>query len=142
MVKISKSTTIDAPVDKVFNYLSNPKNMLEWHPNITKVRNIAGKGESLQWSWDYKMMGISLTGKAQIVASITCTELRVESTGEIESNWTFGFKPEGGGTRLDFEIDYTVPISVLDSVGESIAVRRNERMTEMALANIKERMEG
>ena len=115
--------------------------MLEWHPNITKIRNVTGKGENLQWAWDYKMMGINLTGKARVVASIICTEFRVENTGEIESNWTFGFSPEAGGTRLDFEIDYTVPIPVLDSVGESIAIRRNERMTEMALANIKERME-
>jgi len=141
MVKIAKSIIINAPVDKVFNYVSNPKNMLEWHPNITKIRNVTGKGENLQWTWDYKMMGINFTGKAQVVASIICTELRIESTGDIESTWTFGFKPEAGGTCLDFEVDYTIPTPVLNSVNESIAIRRNERVTEMALANIKERME-
>ena len=142
MVKIIKNTIINASVDKVFNYVSNPKNMLEWHPNITKIRNVTGKSENLQWAWDYKMMGINFTGKAQVVASIICTELRVENTGEIESNWTFGFRPEAGGTRLDFEVDYTIPTPVLNSVSESIVMRRNERVTEMALANIKERMEG
>jgi len=142
MVKITKSTIIDAPVDKVFNYVINPKNMLEWHPNITKIRNVTGKGENLQWAWDYKMMGINFTGKAQVVASIICTELRVDTTGDIESTWTFGFRPEVGGTRLDFEVGYTIPTSVLSTVSESIVIRRNERMTEMAMANIKERMEG
>ena len=68
MAKITKSIIINAPVDKVFNYVSNPKNMLEWHPNITKIRNVTGKGENLQWAWDYKMMGINFTGKAQVVA--------------------------------------------------------------------------
>lgn len=142
MVKITKSTIINAPVDKVFNYVSNPKNMLEWHPNITKIRNVTGKGENLQWAWDCKMMGINFTGEAQVVASIICTELRIESTGDIESIWVFGFKPEAGRTRLDFEVDYMIPPPVLNRVSESIAIRRNERVAEMALANIKERMEG
>ena len=142
MVEIMKSIIIEAPVDKVFNYISNPQNMLEWHPNITKIRNLTGKGTDLQWVWDYKMMGINFTGKARVISSIICTELRIDSTGDIESNWTFSFSPEAGGTRLDFQVGYTIPTPVLNSVNESIAIRRNERVTEMALANIKERMEG
>jgi len=141
MVEIMKSIIIEAPVDKVFNYISNPQNMLEWHPNITKIRNLTGKGTDLQWVWDYKMMGINFTGKARVISSIICTELRIDSTGDIESNWTFSFSPEAGGTRLDFQVGYTIPISVLNRVGELIAIRRNERVAAMALVNIKERME-
>jgi len=141
MPRIRKSIIINAPVDKVFDYISNPRNMLEWHPNITKIRDVTGKGENLQWAWDYKMMGINFTGKAEVVASIICTELRVATIGDIESNWNFGFKPEAGGTRLDFEVDYTIPTPVLNRVGELLVLQRNERVAEMALANIKERME-
>jgi len=141
MAKIMKSIIIEAPVDKVFNYISNPQNMLEWHPNITKIQGVTGKGENLKWSWDYKMMGLPFTGKAEVITRLNYTELRIESTGGINSNWTFSFRPEAGGTRLDFEVDYTIPTPVLNRVSELLALQRNERVAEMALANIKERME-
>ena len=141
MAEIAKSIIIDAPVDKVFNYINDPRNMLEWHPNITKIRDVAGKGTDQHWAWNYKMLGIDFTGKAQVIGHIICTELRVENTGEIESNWTFGFRSEAGGTRLDFAVDYTIPAPVLDRVTELLALQRNERVVKMALDNIKERME-
>ena len=141
MARIVKNVIIMAPVDKVFDYISNPRNMLEWHPNITKIRDVTGKDINLHWAWNYKMMGIDFTGKARVISHIICTELRLENTGEIESNWTLGFSPEAGGTRLDFEVDYTIPAPVLDRVNELLALQRNERVTAMALANIKERME-
>ena len=141
MAKIVKRIIINAPIDKVFNYISNPRNMLEWHPNITKIRAVAGKGENLHWSWDYKMMGLPFTGKAQIIAWLDYIEFRIANTGEIESNWTFNFSPEAGATRLDFEVDYTIPTLVLDRVSELLILHRNERVAVMALTNIKERME-
>jgi len=141
MVKIIRSIIIKAPLDKVFNYLSNPDSLLEWHPNITHVRNITGKKERAQWTWDYKMMGISFTGKARVIGYLEYDNIRMETTGEIESSWIFNFRSQAGGTRLNFEIDYTIPLPVLERVNELLIIQRNERVIEMALANIKERME-
>ena len=136
-----KSVIINTPLDKVFNYICNPKNMLEWHPNITKIQNVVSKGENFRWDWGYKMMGVPFTGNARIITKIDYNDLRIENTGGINSNWTFSFTPQAGGTRLDFEVGYTMPTEVLDRVNELLALKRNDRMTEMALANIKGVME-
>ena len=142
MVRLIESIIINAPLDKVFEYLGNPRNMLEWHPNITRIRDIIGHGENMRWNWEYKMMGINFSGKAQVMTSVIQTMLQIDNTGEIESIWTFTFKPEADGTRLDFQIDYTIPKPVLDRVSELLIIQRNERVAAMAMANIKEIMEG
>ena len=141
MAKISKSVLINTPIEKVFEYMSDPQNLLEWNPSITDIRDITGRGEGQQYTWSYKMMGLPFTGKAQVISSIINTERRVKSTGGIQSLWSWRFHREAGGTRLEMEIEYTIPVPVLGKVGELLIVQRNERVAEMALANIKERME-
>jgi uncharacterized membrane protein len=39
MAKLEKSVTINAPVEKVFSYVGDPQNQLEWLPGITEVRD-------------------------------------------------------------------------------------------------------
>ncbi|MFC1864824.1 SRPBCC family protein [Chloroflexota bacterium] len=142
MSKITKSIIINAPKEKVFEYMSNPENMLEWNPSITGIRDVTGRGELQRWIWDYKMMGLAFTGKAEVTRSTLNTDRVVKSTGGILSTWTWRLKSEAGGTRLELEIDYTIPIPVLGKVGEMLIVQRNERVINMAMANIKEKMEG
>ena len=141
MTKVSKNVLINAPVEKVFEYVSEPQNLIEWNPSITNVQDITGRGEGQQWTWSYKMMGLPVTGKAQVVSSVMNTNRRVKSTGGIQSLWSWRFQREAEGTRMEMEIDYTVPVPVLGKVGELLIAQRNERVAEMALANIKEKME-
>ncbi len=141
MPRIRKTITISAPVEKVFEYLSNPENMLEWQPNVTGVRDVTGRGELQSWTFDYKMMGLHFTAKARVTRSMINTERRVKSTGGIESEWDWYFTRVNGGTQLRLVVDYTIPIPVLGKVGEVFIMRRNERIAHMAMTNIKERME-
>ena len=141
MPRIRKSITINAPVEKVFEYISNPENMLEWWSNVTAIRDITGHGERQSWTFDYKMMGLHFTAKAQVTRSRINTERRVKSTGGIEATWDWYFNRMNGGTQLRLVVDYTIPIAVLGMVGELLIMRRNERVARFAMTNIKERME-
>ena len=142
MSKVTKTIIINTPKEKVFEYISNPENLLEWQPSITSIRDVTGQGELQRWTWDYKMMGLAFTGKAAVTKSTLNTARVVKSTGGILSTWTWRLKSEAGGTRLDLEIDYTIPVPILGKVGELLIVQRNERVISMAIANIKEIMEG
>ncbi|MFH1381419.1 MAG: SRPBCC family protein [Chloroflexota bacterium] len=142
MAKITRNILIKAPVEKVYEYLSEPKNMLEWHPSVIAIRNISGRGENQQWSWDYKLMGLIFKGRVQVTRSVTNTERTIKTTGGLKSTRTWRFAREAGGTRLDYELEYKIPTPVVGKVGEFIALQRSERVVDMAMANIKERMEG
>ena len=142
MVKVERSIAINAPVEKVFSYISDPNSGLESMPSITDIRDITGEGVGQKWSWSYKMVGISLKGESEVIEHIPNQRLVHKSKGGIESTWTYTFNPENGGTRLNIVVEYTIPMPVLGKVGERMVLHRTEREADLAMTNIKERLEG
>jgi len=141
MAKISRKATINAPVEKVFSYLNNPMNQLEWLPSITSVRNVNGEGKGQTFSWTYKMAGLPLTGKTETVEYVPNKRFVIKSSGGITSMWTWQFSKAEGKTELDLALEYTVPVPVLGKLAEKLVQRQNAREATLAMANIKNRME-
>ena len=141
MAKVERSIIINAPVEKVFSYISDPNSELESIPSITDIRDITGQGVGQRWGWSYKMMGISLKGESEVIEYIPNQQLVHKSMGGIVSTWTYTFKPEAGGTRLNLVVDYTIPVPVLGKIAERLVLRQSEREADLAIANIKERLE-
>ena len=141
MAKVEQSITVNAPVEKVFSYLCDPMNQLEWLPSMTDVRDIKGEGVGQKHSWTYKMMGVSFKGENEVVESVANQRRVVKSAGGIQSMWTWTFKSENSNTVVNLTVEYTIPVPVLGKVAERMVLRQNEREAELAMANIKERLE-
>jgi carbon monoxide dehydrogenase subunit G len=141
MSKVKRSISIKAPVDKVFAYITEPKNELEWLPSITDVREVTGEGVDKKWGWTYKMIGMSFKGNSAVTEQVTNEKYVYISTGGIRSTWTFTCKPEGDATTLNLAVEYTIPVPVLGKVAEKLVLSQNEREADLAVANIKNRLE-
>lgn len=141
MAKVERSIIINAPVEKVFSYISDPNSELESMPSITDIRDITGQGVGQRWGWSYKMAGVSLKGESEVMEHIPNQRLVHKSTGGIVSTWTYTFNPEDSGTRLTVVVEYTIPVPVLGKVGERLVLKRTEREADLAMTNIKERLE-
>jgi len=137
-----RSITINAPPDKVFAYIANPMNQPEWMPSMIEVKDVTGEGVGATHKWVYKLAGLRFEGED------TCTEyapnekIVTRTKGGISSTWAYTFVPEGEGTRLNLEIEYTIPVPVLGRVAERLALSQNEREADPGMANIKARLEG
>lgn len=142
MAKLEKSVTINTPVGKVFSYITNPMNQLEYTPGMTEVRDIFGDGVGQRFRWTYKMMGIPLKGESEVTEYVANQRYVEKSKGGIDSTWTWTFKPEAEGTLLNLVVEYTIPIPVLGKIGERLVVRQNEREADVALAYVKDKLEG
>jgi ligand-binding SRPBCC domain-containing protein len=61
MAKFQKSIQISTPVEKVFDYLLNPDNLLEIWPNLVDVKVIkhTSNGELSSYNWNYKIAGMT-----------------------------------------------------------------------------------
>ncbi len=142
MPKIERSITVNAPVDKVFAYLGDARNQLEWVPGMTEVTDVVRTEQAVgsHYQWKYKMMGIPFQGESTTVEYVPNKRMVAKNTG-IPSTWAWSFEPQGGGTKVSLVIDYTVPIPVLGKVAERLVLRQNEREADLGLANIKERVE-
>lgn len=141
MPKISNTINISAPVEKVFAYVSDPMNALEWFVGMTEVKDVTGSGVGQHYHWKYTMIGVPFQGETTLTEHVPNERTVSESKGGITSTFTFTFAPHETGTKLDLEIDYTIPVPVLGKLAEKLVFKRNQREAAMSMENIKERLE-
>jgi uncharacterized protein YndB with AHSA1/START domain len=139
---VNSSTNISAPVEKVFAYVTDPTNLGEWMVGITEVKDVTGSGVGQHHHWTYKMVGVPLHGETTISECVPNERWVTNSKGGVTSIFTFTFAPHEGGTKLNVDIDYTIPIPVLGKLAEQLVLKRNQRDMDVSLENIKDTMEG
>ncbi len=142
MVKVGKSISINAPVEKVFKYIDDPLNSPEWIPSTIDATDVSGSGVGQHYRWTYKMAGVLIKGETTTTEYIPNERIVTQIKGGITCTWITSFKAQDGGTIMDLDIEYTIPIPVLGKLAEKIVLKRNEREADMAMVNVKEKMEG
>ena len=142
MAKLEKSVTIKAPVGKVFDYLSDPRNFPEVWPSMVAVKDVqpSPKGGN-NFSWTYKMAGMNFEGASEVLEYTANQRTIVENKKGIPSKFVWTYQPEAGGTRLTVQVEYTVPIPLLGRLAEAFIIKQNENEMDVMLANLKARLE-
>ncbi len=140
MASWKNSIVIHAPADRVFAYVDDPINLVEWLPSMVEIRNVIGTGAGQQQEWTYKMAGLLLRGQATVVEHVPNKSAIHQTIGMISSDFGYAVEPHAEGSVLTLEVEYSV-IPVLGKLAEHIALRRNEREFQIALENVKETLE-
>ncbi len=142
MAKITREILINAPVEKVFEYHSNPMNQPEYWPSMLEVKDVEERPEGGQnYNWVYKMAGIRLEGSTETTEFVENERIVTKGSGGVESTFVYEYKPEGEGTRLTMEVEYIVPVPVLGKLAEAFILKVNEREADTVLGNLKDRLE-
>ena len=143
MPMIERKITISAPVKKVFEYIKDPKMTPEWLPGMIETKDIVQTKEGVgsTHNWVYKMSGMTFEGKNITDEFIEDKKIVIRSEGSIKTLWNWDFKPHDDGTRLELLLEYSVPMPVLGKLAEKIVLKQNEKEADIAMANIKARME-
>ena len=142
MASRKNSIVIHAPPARVFAYVDDPMNLVEWLPGMFDVRNVIGTGAGQQYEWTYKMAGPLLRGQSTVIEHVPDERAVHQNIGMISAIWGYTVEPHQEGTTLTIDVEYSIPIPVLGKLAEHIAVRRNRREFDMALTNVKETLEG
>lgn len=141
MAKLTKSITINAPVEKVFGYVSDSTNLPEIWPSLMEMKDVKHLPDGRTTdSWTYKMAGIQLKGTT-VTEYVENKSIISKTEGGVKSTQIWTFEPEDGGTKATFEVEYTVPIPVIGKLAEAIVVKMNDHEGDAILANLKSRME-
>jgi uncharacterized membrane protein len=142
MAKLEKSVMIKAPVEKVYDFLGDPKNLPEIWPSMVEVKDVqpSPKG-GYNFSWTYKMAGMRFEGASETTEAIANQRGVTESKKGIQSRFIWTYKPEAGGMKLTVQVEYTVPIPLVGKLAEAFIIKQNENEMNMMLANLKARME-
>jgi len=142
MKKISKTVNINAPVEKVFAYMENPAHLPEIWPSILEVSNILDEGDGKKsYDWVYKMAGMKFNGHSETLEYIPNKRIVVNNPKGIESKFTWDYKQEGNGTRINLNAEYVIPVPLLGKLAEAAVTKQGDNEADELLANLKKIME-
>ena len=142
MAKVKASDTIEAEAEKIFEYVSDRSNLPEIWPSLVEVSEIKPlPNGGCTNRWVYKMMGIRLEGTSEDTEYIKNQRIVNETKGGIDSTQTWLFQPESSGTKVTFEVEYSIPVPVLGKLAEAVIVKMNENEGKAILGNLKAVME-
>lgn len=121
-MKFQSETTIDAPPERVFEFLNTPENDLEYISGLVEVDDIEElPNGGHRYDYVYKLAGIKLDGTVEVVECEPNERLVFEMTGPMSGTAEYSFEPEADGTRLSSTLDVDLTGTVLDRVLEPVA---------------------
>ena len=140
MALIVRSFTIQAPVEVVFEVVDDPYRVREWAAGASKVSDVVktearlGDTVLLTYSAVGLQLPVTMTVEEHQKPSIIVLSMRGELTGTM----TFRLRPEAGGTRVDWDIDYTMKGGILGKIADHVLVQRvNEHNATRSLENLR-----
>jgi carbon monoxide dehydrogenase subunit G len=137
-----KHIEINAPVEKVFEFMEDPENLPEIWPSMQEVTNVKKLPEGGRtYDWTYKMAGIKFKGSSKTLKFIDNERAVVVSEKGIPSKFIWEYHPYGEGTSLDVRIEYEIPVPVLGKLAEKVIIKMNDNEADALLSNLKAVME-
>lgn len=141
MAQVKRSIRVDAPVEKVYDYLVDYKNQPDWIPSSVEVWDASEPGVGQTFKWKYKMAGLLIEGESTVTELVHNKRMRFQTKGAVASEWLLLVEAKNGGAEVELNIEYTIPVPVLGKVAEKIVLKRNEREADLAMENIKVTLE-
>ncbi len=142
MAQIQKSILVNAPIEKVFNYLNDPSKLTEYWPGMIEVKDIQNlsNGGSF-FNYVYKFAGFRFEGKSEDSEIVPLKRMVSVTSGGIESKITWELEKAEDGTKVLLDSQYTVPLPVVGKLAEAVIIKLNEHEVDQILANLKIFME-
>lgn len=142
MTKVQKKITIHAPINKVFAFMTEPRNLPEVWPSMMEIKNVkAARNGGYDFEWVYKMGGMHFNGASETTEFVVNKLQVTKSTKGIESKFTWNYETTKDGTLLNLEVEYKIPLPLIGKIAEAILIKQNEHEAQMVLDNLKVRME-
>lgn len=140
MSEIKQSIVINAPVSKVFEFVTNPANWPRYVTNLMDVKDmspdIPAKGST--FTFQYKIMGFKVEGKGTVTENVKDKSfgLSFESVVPIKENYDFVDRGNGT-TEFFFNLQYEVPGHILAVANKLLIEKLNTIEAKNILQKIK-----
>lgn len=142
MRELNLNIEIDAPVEKVFDYVSDTPKLSEIWPNLVSVRNWQrGEDGLASFEYSYRMAGFDFAGTNKDLVFEKNKRIVTQSSGGIQSTISWEFEPTDEGTKVIFSAEYVADIPLVGKVIENRLYAVNEIEIGALLRNLKAKME-
>jgi len=141
--KVRFEADINVPPEKVFDFLTNPKNTPSILPSLIENYNIPElpvKNGST-FNFRYQVLGVVLEGEVTIDEVERPSVYNFSTRGGVESKWLQSMTAKNGGTHFTLDVEYTPPQSWLDKAKLTVIQEISMKDAEEYTKNLKESLE-
>lgn len=133
---------IAAPIDRVFEWGTDPENWRRSTPGLTDIEIVEESDDGLRVNATYRMLGIPIDTEMEfrVIEPNAHTVTTFESPG-MTGEMHYRYSETETGTRVVQRCEYEFGDSLLERVIEPVAKRYNERQFENSLRTSKELIE-
>jgi uncharacterized membrane protein len=133
MPKSEGTTTINAPIENVFNAVADPQ-IIAQISSGTLVRTVGKNGELGSYAnWEY----LKLRSRTTVSEVNQPYKLVQEMTGAMPGRWIWNFKQEGQAVKVDICIEYSFPGGVLGKIANKLFQGKMNRDMEKTMYGLK-----
>jgi len=134
---VIRSTRINAPVDRVFSFLSDPTNWMKAFPGDSDVTHLDVKpdGEGTSARWSAKMWGLPMHVTHEYREVVP--NKRIVSGTSVGPTLTFTLEPVEDGTELTVEESLDIPAPLVRVPAQALFARWAETDIQGMVANVK-----
>lgn len=133
MARIESKFSINAPIERVFDYVANPANRPEWLDSTIEVKNVSEGPLGLGTSWtEVAKIAGRVHEQVRMVTEYNRPRKYVMEfavLGAKTGRFDMTFEPEDSGTRVTLIFEYTLPASVLGLFADKLLLERRIRKT-------------
>lgn len=138
MFSVEEQVTIESTPDSVFSFLDDPRNHVKITPGLIDVSDVeALPNGGKRAAYRYKLAGVTLVGNVEDVERSPGTCLVHSLSGAIDGTVEYEMTHDDGVTHLDYEAEYDIPDTVVDTVLAPVATAYNRREARATLENLK-----
>ncbi len=105
-MSVTHSVHIEAPVEKVFDFMKDPRNQFSLAPDdrvaLTDVK-LTGDGVGTYYSYSVKLAGLTLESFTVFTEFIPDKLIVDKSSWALHGTCRYLFEPEGSGTRMTMQ---------------------------------------
>lgn len=139
-----RSVHIDAPVEKVFDYVKDPQHFWDAFPESARGHDtmhdisLTPGGVGSTYRWKGSMFVFHMEGL--VTREEYLTNERIVDRSSTGPVWTFSFEPDPIGTTLSLTFEYSSKVPLIDKVVDRVSWH-GDRDLDTMLANLKKTIE-
>jgi hypothetical protein len=142
MAAIHKETLINGHLEKIYDYVSQPSNSLEFWPDLIDISDLKLLPDGgYSYRWKYKIFNIVFRGTGECISMVPKGWITTRNTGGIDCTITYSFRSLGDKTKVNLTVEYQVHIPVLSRWSEESIVKMNTQKVETVLNNLRNKFE-
>jgi hypothetical protein len=141
--KAHAEVDISVPPEKVFSFLTNPKNIPLVLPGLIENYNIPELPVQVgsKFNFKYQTLGIVQEGEIVVDKVESNSAYDFTSTGGVASKWLQRMATKDGGTHFSLDVEYDPPKSWLDKIKLEVVRKMNQSDAEKYTQNLKTLLE-